>query len=51
MTHRRPDVTAARKEALTKMHNELQYRIEWCPYSGASGDTVDLQVREEADRS
>ena len=36
-----------REEALTKMRNELQYRIEWCPCSGASGDTVELQVREE----
>ncbi len=42
------EVTAAtREEALTKMRNELQYRIEWCPCSGASGDTVELQVREE----
>jgi hypothetical protein len=29
------------------MRNELQYRIEWCPCSGVSGDTVELQVREE----
>jgi hypothetical protein len=40
-------VTApTRQEALAKMRNELQYRIEWCPCSGASGDTVELQVRE-----
>src|SRR6516225_5315313 len=39
------EVTApTRDEALTKMRNELQYRIEWCPYIGASGDTVELQV-------
>jgi hypothetical protein len=38
---------ASREEALTKMRNELQYRIEWCPCSGASGDTVELQVRQE----
>ena len=45
------EVTApTRKEALTKMRNELQYRIEWCPCSGASGDTVELQVREEGGR-
>ena len=47
----RVEVTAlTRGEALTKMRNELQYRIEWCPCSGASGDTVQLQVREEGDR-
>jgi hypothetical protein len=40
----------SRKEALTKMRNELQYRIEWCPCSGVSGDTVKLQVREEGGR-
>jgi len=33
---------ASRDEALTTMRNELQYRIEWCPRSGASGDTVEL---------
>ena len=41
---------ASREEALTKMCNELQYRSEWCPCSGASGDTVELQVREEGGR-
>ena len=41
---------ASREEALTKMRDELQYRIEWCPCSGASGDTVELQVREEGGR-
>jgi hypothetical protein len=41
------EVTApTREEALTKLRNELQYRIEWCPCSGVSGDTVELQVRE-----
>jgi hypothetical protein len=41
------EVTArTREEALTKMRDELQYRIEWCPCSGVSGDTVELQVRE-----
>ena len=45
------EVTApTREEALTKMSNELQYRIEWCPCSGAWGDTVELQVREEGAR-
>jgi hypothetical protein len=41
-----PVETGAREEALTKMRDELQYRIEWCPRSGAPGDTVELQVRE-----
>jgi hypothetical protein len=40
----------SREGALTKMRNELQYRSEWCPCSGASGDTVELQVREEGGR-
>jgi hypothetical protein len=45
------EVTApTREEALTKMRNELQYRIELCPCSGVSGDTVALQVREEGAR-
>ena len=44
-------VTApTREEALTKMRNELQYRIEWCPCSGVSGPTVELQVRQEGSR-
>ena len=46
------EVTALTKEeALTKMRNELQYRIEWCPCSGASGDTAVLQVTEEGGTS
>ena len=45
------EVTALTREgAVTKMRDELQYRIEWCPCSGASGDTVELQVREEGGR-
>jgi hypothetical protein len=44
-------VTApTRKEALTKMRDELQDRIELCPCSGASGAIVELQVREEGGR-
>jgi hypothetical protein len=39
---------SSREKALTKMRNELQYRIELCPCSGASGDTVELQVSEES---
>jgi hypothetical protein len=37
----------SREEALTKMRNELQYRCELCPCSGASADTVVLHVSEE----
>ena len=45
------EVTApTREEALTKLRDELQYRIEWCPCSGVSGPTVVLQVREEGGR-
>jgi hypothetical protein len=36
-------VTAPTRDgALTKLRDELQYRIELCPCSGASGDTVEL---------
>jgi len=38
---------SSREEALTKLRDELQYRIELCPCSGVSGDTVVLQVQEE----
>jgi hypothetical protein len=41
-------VGPSRHEALTKMRNELQYRLEWCPCSGVSGDTVRLQVRDDS---
>ena len=41
---------SSRDEALTRMRNELQFRIEWCPCSGVSGDTVELQVQEEGGR-
>ena len=34
----------SREEALTKMRNELQYRMELCPCSGESVGTVELQV-------
>jgi hypothetical protein len=47
----RVEITApTREEVLTKMRDELQYRIELCPCSGAWGDTVELQVREEGGR-
>jgi hypothetical protein len=46
------EVTApTREEVLTKMRNELQYRLEWCPCSGVSVDTVELQVRQEGGKS
>jgi hypothetical protein len=41
----------SREEALTKMRDELQYRIEWCPCSGASADTVQLLVSEESEQA
>ena len=41
-------VTArSREEALNKMQNELQYRIELCPCSGVSGDTVVVEVQND----
>ena len=36
----------SRDEALIKMRNELQYRSEYCPCTGASEDTVELQITE-----
>src|SRR4051794_2147511 len=42
------EVTAAsRHDALEKLQNELQYRIELCPCSGASTDRAELALREE----
>ena len=38
---------SSRDEALAKMRNELQYRLELCPCSGVSGDTVELQVKSD----
>jgi hypothetical protein len=47
----RVEVTApTREEAPATMRDGLQYRIELCPCSGASGDTVELQVWEEGGR-
>jgi hypothetical protein len=37
---------SSREEALTKMRNELQYRVELCPCSAVSGDTVVLQLTD-----
>jgi hypothetical protein len=39
---------ASREEALTKMRDELQFRSEWCPCSGASADSVELLVSEDS---
>jgi hypothetical protein len=36
------------EEALTKMRNELQYRLELCPCSGEVLGTVELQVSEDS---
>jgi len=42
------EVTApTREQALRKLRDELQYRLELCPCSGVSGDTAVLQVSEE----
>jgi hypothetical protein len=38
---------SSREEALAKMRDELQYRIELCPCSGVSGDTVVLEVTQQ----
>jgi hypothetical protein len=32
------------EEALKKIERELQYRMEWCPCTGVSGDTVEVEV-------
>jgi len=39
---------SSREDALTKMRNELQYRIELCPCSGVSVGTVELQVSDDS---
>jgi hypothetical protein len=33
-----------RDQAVAKLREELQYRIELCPCSGVSGDTVVIQI-------
>jgi hypothetical protein len=37
----------SREQALSKLRDELQYRSEYCPCSGATVDTVELEVSEE----
>lgn len=37
----------SRTEAQVKLRNELQYRVELCPCSGVSGETVVLQLQDE----
>ena len=39
-------VAASRDEALSKMRNELRYRVEGCPCGGVPHDFVELEVRE-----
>lgn len=39
---------ATRDEALVKLRNELQYRIELCPCSGVSGDRAEVVVQEKS---
>ena len=38
----------SREAALAEMRNELQYRSEWCPCSGASADPVEIEVSEDS---
>ena len=38
---------STREQALTKMRDELQYRLELCPCSGEVLGTVELQVSDE----
>ncbi len=46
------EVTAPNKhEAMTKLRDELQHRIELCPCSGAWGDIVVIQILEEEGRA
>lgn len=46
------EVTASSRDgALVKMRDELQFRIELCPGSGVSGDTVVLEVHEDRGRA
>jgi hypothetical protein len=41
------EVTAdSREAARDKLQNELQYRVELCPCSGVSGETVVVQVSD-----
>lgn len=43
------EVTArSRDDALDKLRNELQYRIELCPCSGVSGDRAEIVVQERS---
>jgi hypothetical protein len=39
-------IAASREEAQVKLQNELQYRVELCPCSGVSGETVVVQVQD-----
>ena len=43
------EVTAASRDAAqVKLQDELQYRVELCPCSGVSGETIVLQVQGES---
>jgi hypothetical protein len=45
------EVTApTRDEAIAKLRNELQYRIELCPCSGVSGDRAEVVVEKSRQR-
>lgn len=42
------EVTGLTKEsARDKLQNELQYRVELCPCSGVSGETIVLEVKDD----
>jgi len=43
-------IANSRTEALDKLRNELQYRIELCPCSGVSGDRAEVVVMGDSVR-
>ena len=43
------EVLADTKEAvLSRLRDEIRYKIEWCPCSGYSDDYVELEIDEAA---
>jgi len=44
----RVEVTAAtREQVLTKLRNELQYRLEFCPCTGEAWRDVEIELIEQ----
>ena len=41
---------ATRDEALSKIRDEIRYRIELCPCTGVSDDFVELEIVGSSDR-